>query len=199
MMKKELNLFEVQNIEEPKIDLIKDLNNIKKEIRSNQKNYTFVKKSNFSFNKKNKSNKNILSINNNSKTKGKKSSNRVSFLSEMKLPKEYFYKNYKKLSSGHILNLKQLISKEKSKLNLTDILKLNISYEGLVFKITNTGKLKSYYLKLILKDIFYYKSKDNKFHTGMHHLTNDIILSKNKFYQKIKNKNINQFGFILYL
>ena len=187
MMKKELNLFEVQNIEEPKIDLIKDLNNIKKEIRSNQKNYTFVKKSNFSFNKKNKSNKNILSINNNSKTKGKKSSNRVSFLSEMKLPKEYFYKNYKKLSSGHILNLKQLISKEKSKLNLTDILKLNISYEGLVFKITNTGKLKSYYLKLILKDIFYYKSKDIKFHTGMHHLTNDIILSKNK---KQKYKSI---------
>ena len=187
MIKKELNLFEIQNIEEPKIDLIKDLNNIKKEIRTNQKNYTFMKKSNFSFNKKNKSNKNILSINDNSKTKGRKSSNRVSFLSEMKLPKEYFYKNYKKLSSGHILNLKQLISKEKSKLNLIDILKLNISYEGLVFKITNAGKLKSYYLKLILKDIFYYKSKDNKFHTGMHHLTNDIILSKNK---KQKYKSI---------
>ena len=71
-IKKEFNLFEGQNIEEPKIDLIKDLNSIKRIMRSNQKNFTFMKKANFSFNKKNKSNKNILSLNNRSKTKRKK-------------------------------------------------------------------------------------------------------------------------------
>ena len=185
-IKKEFNLFEGQNIEEPKIDLIKDLNSIKKIMRSNQKNFTFMKKSNFSFNKKNKSNKNILSLNNRSKQKGRKSQ-RVSFISDMKLPKEYFYKNYKKMSSGNITNLKQLINKEKSKLTLSELLKLSQTYEGTVFKITNEGRLKSYYLKLILKDIFYYKSKDDKFHTGMHHLTNDIVLSKNK---KQKYKSI---------
>ena len=185
-IKKEFNLFEGQNIEEPKIDLIKDLNSIKKIMRSNQKNFTFMKKSNFSFNKKNKSNKNILSLNNRSKQKGRKSQ-RVSFISDMKLPKEYFYKNYKKMSSGNIINLKQLINKEKSKLTLSELLKLSQTYEGTVFKITNEGRLKSYYLKLILKDIFYYKSKDDKFHTGMHHLTNDIVLSKNK---KQKYKSI---------
>ena len=185
-IKKEFNLFEGQNIEEPKIDLIKDLNSIKKIMRSNQKNFTFMKKANFSFNKKNKSNKNILSLNNRSKQKGRKSQ-RVSFISDMKLPKEYFYKNYKKMSSGNITNLKQLINKEKSKLTLSELLKLSQTYEGTVFKITNEGRLKSYYLKLILKDIFYYKSKDDKFHTGMHHLTNDIVLSKNK---KQKYKSI---------
>ena len=185
-IKKEFNLFEGQNIEEPKIDLIKDLNSIKKIMRANQKNFTFMKKSNFSFNKKNKSNKNILSLNNRSKQKGRKSQ-RVSFISDMKLPKEYFYKNYKKMSSGNITNLKQLINKEKSKLTLSELLKLSQTYEGTVFKITNEGRLKSYYLKLILNDIFYYKSKDDKFHTGMHHLTNDIVLSKNK---KQKYKSI---------
>ena len=185
-IKKEFNLFEGQNIEEPKIDLIKDLNSIKKIMRSNQKNFTFMKKANFSFNKKNKSNKNILSLNDKSKQKGRKSQ-RSSFISDMKLPKEYFYKNYKKMSSGNITNLKQLINKEKSKLTLSELLKLSQTYEGTVFKITNEGRLKSYYLKLILKDIFYYKSKDDKFHTGMHHLTNDIVLSKNK---KQKYKSI---------
>ena len=186
MIKREFNLLEGQNIEEPKLDLIKDLNNIKKTIRANQKNFTFMKKSNFSFNKKNKSNKNILSLNDRSKQKGRKSG-RSSFISEMKLPKEYIYKNYKKMSSENIINLKQLINKEKSKLNLSELLKLSQTYEGIVFKITNEGKLKSYYLKLIFKDLFYYKSKDDKFHTGMHHLTNDIVLSKNK---KQKYKSI---------
>ena len=185
-IKKEFNLFEGQNIEEPKIDLIKDLNSIKKIMRANQKNFTFMKKSNFSFNKKNKSNKNIISLNDRSKQKGRKSQ-RASFISDMKLPKEYFYKNYKKMSSGNIINLKQLINKEKSKLTLSELLKLSQTYEGTVFKITNEGRLKSYYLKLILNDIFYYKSKDDKFHAGMHHLTNDIVLSKNK---KQKYKSI---------
>jgi serine/threonine protein kinase len=35
-------------------------------------------------------------------------------------------------------------------------------------------------MKLIKHDLFYYKSKEEKFHTGMHHLTNNIALVKNK-------------------
>ena len=65
-------------------------------------------------------------------------------------------------------------------LNSQELLNLNDVYEGTVFKITKKGKLKVYYMKLIKHDLFYYKSKDDKYHTGMHHLTNDIVLIKNK-------------------
>ena len=110
----------------------------------------------------------------------------------MKLPKDYFFKDYKKLSSEYLLNIKDVNTQEKSLLNVSDLLKLNNTYESTVFKITNKVKLKSYYLKLIKKDLFYFKSKDDKFHIGMHHLTNDIILLKNK---KQKYKEIWLFSF----
>lgn len=35
-------------------------------------------------------------------------------------------------------------------------------------------------MKLIKHDLFYYRMKDDNFHTGMHHLTNNIVLVKNK-------------------
>ena len=38
-------------------------------------------------------------------------------------------------------------------------------------------------MKLINHDLFYYKIKDDKYHKGTHHLTNNIILSKNKIYK----------------
>ena len=74
-------------------------------------------------------------------------------------------------------------------LNIKELLKLKDIYEGTVFKITKKGKLKVYYLKLIKHDLFYYKAKDDKYHTGMHHLTNNIVLVKNK-QQKYKSVNL---------
>ena len=186
LIKQDLNLLESQNIEEPRIDFIHDLGGIKNAIRFNQKKFTLSKESLFDAKKRNKSNKNILFLNNKNKPKGRKTRT-SSYLSEIKLPKDYFNKDYKKLSSENLLNIKDINTQEKSLLNVSDLLKLNNTYESTVFKITNTGKLKSYYLKLIKKDLFYFKSKDNKFHIGMHHLTNDIILMKNK---KQKYKDI---------
>ena len=186
-IKNELNSLETQNIEEPKIDFIKDLNGIRNATRFNQKKFTLSKEANFDIKKRNKSNKNILSLNNKTRK-----SRRSSYLSEMKLPKDYFFKDYKKLSTGNLLNIKDVNTQEKSLLNVSDLLKLNNAYESTVFKITNKVKLKSYYLKLIKKDLFYFKSKDDKFHIGMHHLTNDIILLKNK---KQKYKEIWLFSF----
>ena len=194
LIKKDLDLSEGQSIEEPKIDFVKDLNGIKNVIRFNQKKFTFVKESSFSslfLNKISKSNKNILLLNNTKSKPKERKSRRSSFMSEMKLPKDIYYKHYKKLSSGNIVNFKSITTNEKSVLNNSDLFKLNDTYESNVFKISNKGKLKQYYVKLIKKDLFYFKSKDSKYHLGMHHLTNDIILSINK---KQKYKEISLFS-----
>ena len=177
-LRNEFSLFEGQNIEEPKIEFI----NIKHSIRKNQKKYTFEQGSYFKYNKKNKSNQNLLMIRD--KTRSLNKPRKSSFLEEMKLPKGYLYK---KLSSGIILNLNQYNNNGTDLLNMSEILKIENKYESTVFKITDKGKLKSYYIKLIKNDLFYFKSKDTKFHTGMHHLTNNIILTKNK---KQKYKSI---------
>ena len=174
-IKHQFSLLEGQNIEEPKIDFIKDLNIIKNSIRLNQKKYTFAQGSFFKSNKRNKSNQNLIRLRDTSKSKTKH--RKSSFLEHMNLPHGY---HYKKLSSGNIFALHNINSNEKSILNISDLMKLDSIYESTVFKIANKGKLKTYYIKLVHKDLFYFKSKDNKFHIGMHHLTNNIILSKNK-------------------
>ena len=175
----EFSLFDGINIVEPTIDFMRDLNLTKKALRTNQKRFTFVKES-YNFNKKNKSNRNLSTINDNNYRKHRRSS----FIHELKLPK---YSLHKKLSSGMLFNLNIINDEEKSVLKLSEILKLENKFESTVFKITNKGKLKAYFLKLVKQDLFYFKSKDSKYHIGMHHLTNNIVLIKNK---KQKYKSI---------
>ena len=171
----EFNIFQNDFIEEPTIDYIKDLNINKNKIRSEQKKYTFAKHA-ISEEKKNKSNRNLTFLN--EKEKPNKKQSRSSFFLELNKPRSSL--NYKRMSSGVVLDYKYIDASEQSLLHISDMLKLDSRYESTVFKITNKGKLKMYYLKLIKNDLFYFKSKDNKFHTGMHHLTNNTILIKNK-------------------
>ena len=178
----EFNIFQNDFIEEPTIDYIKDLNIIKNKTRSEQKKYTFAKHA-ISEEKKNKSNRHLSLINEKEKTKKKQRGS--SFLPEINIPRASL--NYKRMSSGFVFDYKYIDANEQSLLHISDMLKLNSIYESTVFKITNKGKLKMYYLKLIKNDLFYFKSKDNKFHTGMHHLTNNTTLIKNK---KQKYKSI---------
>ena len=160
--KKEIELsLEEQIIEEPKIDF-RELNLGKFYSRSNQKNFTH--KDGYEIIKKNKSNQHLLKINN---------LKRKSFLF---VPKGHMLK---KMNSGNLL-IKKNLNEENEKLNIYELLTLNDTYESNVFKITNKGKLKSYYMKLIKQDIFYYKNKNDKFHIGMHHLINNIYITKNK-------------------
>ena len=119
------------------------------------------------------------------KKRQKKKQRGSSFLPEINIPRASL--NYKRMSSGFVFDYKYIDANEQSLLHISDMLKLNSIYESTVFKITNKGKLKMYYLKLIKNDLFYFKSKDNKFHTGMHHLTNNTTLIKNK---KQKYKSI---------
>ena len=165
-----IDLFETQNIEEPTYEFIKDLNIRRKFVRTNQKNLTFSMHS-VDTSKKNKTNRSLSIVSNIKKMK------KNSFLYDMKLNRNSFSK---KLSSGIIFNIKRINTGEKSVLNINDLYNLSSLYEGYIFKITNKGQLKTYYLKLIKHDLFYFKSKDDKFHIGMHHLTNNIVLAKNK-------------------
>ena len=52
----------------------------------------------------------------------------------------------------------------------------NILTEGYLFKIQE-NKVKKIYFKLICKDLYYYKSKNNKRHKGMHNLSGVFIQS----------------------
>ena len=113
------------------------------------------------------------------------SSNLKPIINEIYTKKKLFYKN---------INNDMNNNKKKHILEIKDLLKLTDIYEGNVFKITKKGKLKVYYMKIIKHDIFYYKTKDDKFHTGMHHLTNNIALTKNKIY---KYKQINLYSLSL--
>jgi Ca2+-binding EF-hand superfamily protein len=51
----------------------------------------------------------------------------------------------------------------------------NTKFESSIFKITHTRKLKKLWFKLIGKDIYYYKHKDDKAHKGMHNLSGVFV------------------------
>ena len=61
----------------------------------------------------------------------------------------------------------------------------NICYENWVYKMTENQKMKKFYLVLINKDIYYYKSNDKKNFLGMHNLSGCFVQENN---DKEKNK-----------
>ena len=61
----------------------------------------------------------------------------------------------------------------------------NICYENWVYKMTENQKMKKFYLVLINKDIYYYKSIDKKNFLGMHNLSGCFVQENNN---KEKNK-----------
>ena len=186
-------IFQDQKIEMPIIELSSNIiirHNVGKYTRKNF--YSIFKDPKFEqdlkrkTSKKLKSSENLIdlrfnSFNNNdlkrANSKGTKNnnSNIKPIINEIYTQKKKFNKNIYMENNDNIYNL------DKSQgLNSKELLKLKDIYEGNVFKITKKGKLKVYYMKLIKHDLFYYKTNDDKFHTGMHHLTNNIVLIKNK-------------------
>ena len=49
--------------------------------------------------------------------------------------------------------------------------KIKGNYSGYIYKILNTKKLKKMWFSLIFKDLYFYKSKDEAIHKGMHNLS----------------------------
>ena len=63
-------------------------------------------------------------------------------------------------------------------LNEEDNSNPKVTYENYIYKISQNSKLKKYYLVLINKDIFYYKSDDKKEVLGMHNLSGCFVKEK---------------------
>ena len=55
------------------------------------------------------------------------------------------------------------------------IINNNITYENWVYKITESGKLRKFYLVLVNKDIYYYKRETKKDFVGMHNLSGCFV------------------------
>ena len=60
-------------------------------------------------------------------------------------------------------------------LNLNEIKDEKVTYENFIYKVSNTNKLKKYYLVLINKDIYYYKNEEKKEVAGMHNLSGCFV------------------------
>ena len=57
-----------------------------------------------------------------------------------------------------------------------------LRYEGYIFKLTKTSKkLQKIYFKLVHKDLFYYKNKEDQLHAGLHNLSGVFIKEEPKF------------------
>ncbi len=82
-------------------------------------------------------------------------------------------------------NLKQII----------DNINNNVNYENWVFKITESGKLRKFYLVLVNKDTYYYKSEKKTDFVGMHNLSGCFVQECNE--KKIID-GIEYFSFEIY-
>ena len=62
---------------------------------------------------------------------------------------------------------------------MDDNLSKGSSYEEYMYKITKTKKIKKLWFKLVCKDIYYFKGKDDLVHKGMHNLSG-VYLKENE-------------------
>ena len=65
-----------------------------------------------------------------------------------------------------------------------------LTYEGILYKLVD-GKMRELYFKLVHKDLYFFKNKDDKHHKGMHNL-NGLFLQKEK---NINFEGTNYFSF----
>ena len=64
---------------------------------------------------------------------------------------------------------------EKMEMNVIFNSNDNVTYANWVYKLTETGKMRRFYLVLVNKDIYYYKSDSKKDFVGMHNLSGSFV------------------------
>ena len=64
---------------------------------------------------------------------------------------------------------------EKMEMNVIFNSNDNVTYANWVYKLTETGKMRKFYLVLVNKDIYYYKSDSKKDFVGMHNLSGCFV------------------------
>lgn len=83
-----------------------------------------------------------------------------------------------------------VISKEEDS-DSDEVDEQEIKYEGNLYKITQSKKLKKLWFKLVYRDLYYYKSKEETSHKGMHNLSGVFIKEE----QPLNHDGINFFSF----
>ena len=72
--------------------------------------------------------------------------------------------------------------------------KIKGNYSGYIYKVLNTNKLRKMWFSLIYKDLYFYKSKDDPIHKGMHNLSG--VFLKEEPETVIDNKHFYVFSII---
>ena len=144
---------------------------------------------------KNEKNKNLPNKNNNDKNikniKGKNNDNKQLKKGDTSSNQILKYKELKNENGKE--SVKNENGKEVTGNNI--ITNNDIIYENWVYKITDTGKLRKFYLLLVNKDIYYYKSETKTDFVCMHNLTGSFIQICN---EKIRLQGKNYFSFEIY-
>ena len=171
------------------INVVEDLNLKKTTSDPYNKNIDIVRLDNENYLENNKNNK-LLNENSNIKDLVAKSKNRYN--SPTKYLQDKSYLNHLAINSS-ILNrenknfdnqLKPINENDDENENKTDEANLkeilnninnNINYENWVFKITESGKLRKFFLVLVNKDTYYYKSEKKTDFVGMHNLSGCFV------------------------
>ena len=87
-------------------------------------------------------------------------------------------------------------SKKKSSIMSCKISENIVKKGGIIYKITENKNLKTYYLLLVNKDIYYYKSEKCKDLLGMHNLSGCYIMDVDEEKKKVDNKELYSFSVI---
>ena len=152
-------------------------------------------------------NKNNKVLNNNIKDLVEHSKNRYN--SPTKYLQDKSYLNHLAISSNNNnknfdIQLRPIIENEDENENKMeednlkesyDNINNNINYENWVYKITESGKLRKFYLVLVNKDTYYYKSEKKADFVGMHNLSGCFVQESN---EKIKRDGVEYYSFEIY-
>ena len=157
---------------------------------------------NSNFERKDSENKKIFNGNNNindkilekEKTKPHRRLRQKLDMLEDKTPKisAFTFSKHEEINNNDNNNNVDIISDESDDEEYSPPL---VTHEGFIYKISHSKKLKKVYFKLIGKDFFYYKGKDDKNHKGMHNLSGIYIKKGDKV--NIEGKDFYTFS-ILY-
>ena len=150
-------------------------------VRLDNENY-LEKKNKTLLNKENANIKDIVEHSKNRYSSPSKYLQDQSYLNHLAISNSLLNKDDKNLDSQLRPINENEDENENSNINQESILKQiennihnNINYENWVYKITESGKMRKFYLVLVNKDTYYYKSEKKRDFVGMHNLSGCFV------------------------
>ena len=104
--------------------------------------------------------------------------NHVAINSSMTYRKNNFDNQLKPINEDE--NENENKTEENNLKGILDDMQTNINYENYVYKITESGKLRKFFLVLVNKDTYYYKSEKKTNFVGMHNLSGCFVQECNE-------------------